>query len=92
MGVGRKPEHKPKHFEKVKKMLDNLAECARLAVMNGGDIKRHRQALGLTQPEFAKRLKVSHRIVTKWERDGAPVRWDELIHNIVREEGAKRVC
>ncbi len=57
--------------------------------MNSLQIKRHRQALGLTQLEFAKRLRVTPRIVTKWERDGSPSRWDEFIGIIVRDEAVK---
>jgi|TARA_R100000093_G_scaffold6504_1_gene5018 DNA-binding transcriptional regulator YiaG len=57
--------------------------------MTNTEIRKSRAALRLTQPEFAKRLRVSLRIVTKWESDGCPLRWDELIENIVRDEGVK---
>ncbi len=57
--------------------------------MTNKQIRKSRATLRLTQPEFAKRLRVSLRIVTKWERDGCPTRWDELIGIIVRDEGAK---
>lgn len=37
--------------------------------MKGADIKRRREALGLTQAEFAHAIHVSTNTVARWERD-----------------------
>jgi len=66
--------------------LQSLVFFASNKTVTAKDIKRQRAALGMTQPEFAKRLKVALRTVTKWEAEGCPNRWDELLKVVVRQE------
>lgn len=50
-------------------MAVHIAWCYYVVVMRGKDVLRIRKKLGMTQPEFARRIGVHWTTVSRWERD-----------------------
>lgn len=64
-------------------MIDTHVTLYYIAIMTGGDLKRIRDHLAMTQEELAKRLGVTRATVNRWEQERVDI--PEVVELAIKE-------